>query len=144
MVNVLRENFIYSEKRARDFVFYALEAALDRASSAPVRPLLAKLTREVAAGARTAAEKSGYEFSTWDTTTKAVINSMLGAGVLLAEDGTPVRRDVRAQVTLSLFNDFENFTTFKPGPRQEAAVMAMLDDLIPWAKALRSMRALRP
>ena len=28
--------------------------------------------------------------------------------------------DVRAQVALSLFADFENFTVFKPGPRQEA------------------------
>ena len=51
--------------------------------------------------------------------------------------------DVRAQVTLSLYTDFENFATFKPAPRQEAAVNAMLDDLIPWAKALQSMRASR-
>jgi NAD(P)H-dependent FMN reductase len=48
--------------------------------------------------------------------------------------------DVRAQVALSLFTDFENFTVFKPGPQQEKAVNAMLDDLIPWGQALRSMR----
>jgi hypothetical protein len=99
MVNILRENFIYSEKRARDFVFYALEASLERAREHPSRPLLSKLTREVAERARSAAEKAGYEFATWETTTKAVINSMLGAGVLLSEGGVPVRRDVRAQVT---------------------------------------------
>jgi NAD(P)H-dependent FMN reductase len=51
--------------------------------------------------------------------------------------------DVRAQVALSLFHDFEGFTTFKPGPRQEAAVNAMLDDLVPWAQALRDLRAHR-
>src|SRR6266704_1768869 len=34
--------------------------------------------------------------------------------------------DVRAQVALSLYSDFEDFTTLKPGPRQEAAVNAML------------------
>jgi NAD(P)H-dependent FMN reductase len=51
--------------------------------------------------------------------------------------------DVRSQVTLSLFNDFEAFTTFKPGPRQEGAVAAMLDDLVPWGQALRELRARR-
>lgn len=48
--------------------------------------------------------------------------------------------DVRAQVALSLYTDFENFTTFKPGPQQEAAVNAMLDDLIPWGQALQTLR----
>lgn len=48
--------------------------------------------------------------------------------------------DVRAQCALSLFTDFENFTTFKPQPRQEMAVEAMLGDLIPWGRALQAMR----
>ncbi len=48
--------------------------------------------------------------------------------------------DVRAQVALSMFTDFENFSVFTPEPRQELAVGAMLDDLIPWGQALRTMR----
>ena len=48
--------------------------------------------------------------------------------------------DVRAQVALSLFTDFENFTTLTPGPQQEATVNAMLNDLIPWGQALQTMR----
>jgi len=48
--------------------------------------------------------------------------------------------DVRAQVGLSLFTDFENFSTFKPAPHQEATVNAMLNDLIPWGRALQTMR----
>ncbi|MEA3040731.1 MAG: hypothetical protein QOC65_220 [Sphingomonadales bacterium] len=48
--------------------------------------------------------------------------------------------DVRAQVALSLFNDFENFTEFKPQPSQEAVVEAMLNDLIRWGRALQAMR----
>jgi NAD(P)H-dependent FMN reductase len=48
--------------------------------------------------------------------------------------------DVRAQVALSLFNDFENFTTFQPQPSQDAAVEAMLNDLIQWGRALQAMR----
>jgi NAD(P)H-dependent FMN reductase len=48
--------------------------------------------------------------------------------------------DVRAQVALSLFADFENFTVFKPGPRQEASVNAMLDQVIAWGGALKTLR----
>jgi NAD(P)H-dependent FMN reductase len=48
--------------------------------------------------------------------------------------------DVRASVALSLFTDFENFTVFKPQPGQEKAVEAMLGDLIPWGRALQTMR----
>ena len=49
--------------------------------------------------------------------------------------------DVRAQVALSLFADFENFTTFKPGPHHEKSVHAMLDQVIAWGNALKPLRA---
>jgi NAD(P)H-dependent FMN reductase len=48
---------------------------------------------------------------------------------------------VRAQVTLSLFTDFENFTVFKPGPRREAEVEALLEQVVTWSKALKVVRA---
>jgi NAD(P)H-dependent FMN reductase len=48
--------------------------------------------------------------------------------------------DVRAQVGLSLFTDFENFSVFTPGPRQEGSVNAMLDQVIAWGGALKNMR----
>ena len=48
---------------------------------------------------------------------------------------------VRAQVALSLYDDFEKFSTFKPRPRQDAAVNAMLDDLVAWGQAFQTMRA---
>lgn len=47
---------------------------------------------------------------------------------------------VRNQVMFSLFTDFENFSQFKPDPRNEQSLSAMLDQLIPWATALRSVR----
>jgi NAD(P)H-dependent FMN reductase len=49
--------------------------------------------------------------------------------------------DVRAQVMLSLFTDFENFSTFKPAALQEPALKAMLDQLVPWAEAMKQVRA---
>ena len=48
--------------------------------------------------------------------------------------------DVRAQVALSLYSDFEKFTTFKPRSQQEASVSAMLDDLVAWGEAFQAMR----
>jgi NAD(P)H-dependent FMN reductase len=48
--------------------------------------------------------------------------------------------DVRAQVMLSLFTDFENFSKFKPDPRHVAEVNTMLDQLIAWASALETVR----
>ena len=48
--------------------------------------------------------------------------------------------DVRAQVMLSLFTDFENFAVFKPAAHQEAAVNAMLDQVITWGGALKTVR----
>ena len=44
------------------------------------------------------------------------------------------------QVLLSLFTDFENFGIFKPGLQQEASVNAMLDQLIAWGGALKTLR----
>ena len=48
--------------------------------------------------------------------------------------------DARAQVALSMHTDFEKVSTLKPGPHQEGAVNAMLDDLLAWGRALQTMR----
>jgi NAD(P)H-dependent FMN reductase len=48
--------------------------------------------------------------------------------------------DVRAQVMLSMFTDFENFSVFKPDPRHEGGVNTMLDQLIAWGGALKTVR----
>ena len=48
--------------------------------------------------------------------------------------------DVRSQVMLSLMTDFENFTVFKPHPRHEKSVNEMLDQVIAWGGALKTLR----
>ena len=48
--------------------------------------------------------------------------------------------DVRAQVALSLFTDFENFSSFKPGPQHEGTLGVVLDQTISWTKALETVR----
>ncbi|HMN41857.1 MAG TPA: NAD(P)H-dependent oxidoreductase [Phycisphaerales bacterium] len=47
---------------------------------------------------------------------------------------------VRAQVMLSLFDDFENFTAFKPASRHEASAGKMLDQLVAWSGAMKTLR----
>ena len=47
---------------------------------------------------------------------------------------------VRAQVLLSLSSDFENFSVFKPAASREAAVTAMLDEVLAWGGALQTLR----
>lgn len=48
--------------------------------------------------------------------------------------------DVRAQVALSLATDFENYTTFKPAPQHEKSLKAMLDQLVAWGGAMKTLR----
>jgi NAD(P)H-dependent FMN reductase len=47
---------------------------------------------------------------------------------------------VRGQVALSLFTDFENFSTFNPAGHHEQAVTAMLEQVINWSQAMRAVR----
>jgi NAD(P)H-dependent FMN reductase len=47
---------------------------------------------------------------------------------------------VRNQVLLSMYTDFKNFSVFKPGATKEQSVNDMLDQLIAWAGALKTLR----
>ena len=48
---------------------------------------------------------------------------------------------VRAQVMFSLSTEFENMQTFKPGPGKEAQLTTMLNQLVAWGTALKTLRA---
>jgi NAD(P)H-dependent FMN reductase len=47
---------------------------------------------------------------------------------------------VRNQVLLSMFTDFENFSVFKPDSRKATSINEMLDELIAWGGALKTLR----
>jgi NAD(P)H-dependent FMN reductase len=47
---------------------------------------------------------------------------------------------VSAQVELSLYTDFTDFTVPNPDPRQETALASMLDQVITWGTALKTVR----
>lgn len=48
---------------------------------------------------------------------------------------------VRAAAGLSLFHDFEHFTTFTPTDGAPVQVLGMLDQLVVWTKAMAAVRA---
>ena len=50
---------------------------------------------------------------------------------------------VRTQLSFSLFTDFENFSTFKPGPQHDGGATNLFDQLESWAAAMRTVRARR-
>lgn len=65
--------------------------------------------------------------------TRAVENLRLIMGELQVAD-------VRAQVAFSLFTDFENFSVFKPANHHMDSVNTMLDQVIAWSGALKTIR----
>jgi len=48
--------------------------------------------------------------------------------------------DVRAQVMLSIFTDFEKSGAFKPAPHHEEPLKTLLDQLVAWGGALQALR----
>lgn len=48
--------------------------------------------------------------------------------------------DVRTHPTLSLFTDFENGSVFKPADLHQDNMKAMLDEVIAWSGALKTLR----
>ena len=47
---------------------------------------------------------------------------------------------VRNQVILSLQTDFENYSVFKPDPKHKAEANTMLDQVIVWGGAFKTLR----
>jgi len=48
--------------------------------------------------------------------------------------------DVRSQVALSLFTDFENYSVLKPAPNNETDLNNMIDQIVKWGSALKTIR----
>ncbi|MFJ8006765.1 NADPH-dependent FMN reductase [Streptomyces fagopyri] len=65
--------------------------------------------------------------------TRAVEHLRLVAGELQMAD-------VRSQVALSLFTDFENFSVFRPADMHLDGLNTMLDQVVSWSNALAPLR----
>lgn len=49
--------------------------------------------------------------------------------------------DVRAQVMFNLATDFENYSVFKPAAYHEQNMSALLDQIVSWGEAMKTVRA---
>ncbi len=86
-----------------------------------------------------------FVFHPWTNKSAGFVSYGGNGGVRAVEQlrqvmGEIMIADVRAQVALSLYTDFENYTTFKPAPHHEQSVNAMLDQVISWGEALQPLR----
>ena len=86
-----------------------------------------------------------YVYAEWNNKAAGFVSYGSAGGVRAVEQLRQIMAelqvaDVRAQVILSLFTDFENFSVFKPDARHENNVNAMLDQLIAWSGALKTLR----
>jgi hypothetical protein len=94
MVNCLKHELLYSEKRPRDFIFLAVEQLLDEQRGAPM--ILSRLTRNTTTRARDLGAAASFAYTNWDITAKAVVRAMLGGGALRTPGGDVIPPGVEA------------------------------------------------
>jgi NAD(P)H-dependent FMN reductase len=87
-----------------------------------------------------------YLFREWNNKAAAFVSYGGIGGARAAEQlrlvmGELMVADVRQQVMLSMFTDFENFSAFKPAAVHSRELNALLDQVIAWGTALRSLRS---
>ena len=91
--------------------------------------------------------KNAIDFAreAWNNKAAGIVSYGSTGGARAAEHlrgimGELMIADVRVHPTLSLFTDFENYTTFKPADLHLTNVNAMLDQVIAWSGALQTLR----
>lgn len=86
-----------------------------------------------------------YLYSEWNNKAASFVSYGANDGVRAVEHlrlmmGELQVADVRAQVSLNIYADFENYTNFRPRSHQEQSVHEMIDQLLAWAGALKPLR----
>ncbi|MGG1680021.1 NADPH-dependent FMN reductase [Neobacillus sp. NRS-1170] len=95
----------------------------------------------------TGALKNALDFAreAWNNKAAGIVSYGSTGGARAAEHlrgilGELMVADVRVHPTLSLFTDFENYTTFKPADLHLNNVNEMLDQVAAWSGALKTLR----
>jgi NAD(P)H-dependent FMN reductase len=86
-----------------------------------------------------------YLYNEWNNKAAGIVSYGSAYGARSAEAlrlvmGELMIADVRQQVLLSLFTDFENYSNFNPDPRNEKSLNTMLDQVVAWSTALKPLR----
>ena len=95
----------------------------------------------------TGALKNALDFAreAWNNKAAGIVSYGSTGGARAAEHlrgilGEVKVADVRTHPTLSLFTDFENGSVFKPQDLHQTNMTAMLDEVIAWSGALKTIR----
>jgi NAD(P)H-dependent FMN reductase len=95
----------------------------------------------------TGALKNALDFAreAWNNKAAGIVSYGSVGGARAAEHlrgilGELAVADVRTHPALSLFTDFENGQTFKPAQMQEETVGQLLEQVVSWSTALKSVR----
>jgi NAD(P)H-dependent FMN reductase len=86
-----------------------------------------------------------FLFREWNNKAAGFVSYGMNGGIRSVEQLRGVMAalmiaDVRAQVALSLITDFANMSSFKPAPMRDIELRALLDQLIAWGGALKTLR----
>lgn len=86
-----------------------------------------------------------YLYAEWNNKAAGFVGYGSAGGVRAVEQlrlvmGELQIADVRNQVMLSLFTDFENMSQFKPASYHQKTANNMLDQLVMWSEALKTVR----
>jgi NAD(P)H-dependent FMN reductase len=89
-----------------------------------------------------------YLYAEWNNKAMGVVSYGAVGGARAAEHlrliaGELQMADVRTNVALSLFTDFENFTDLSPGAHQLQALGTLLGEVIAWSEALAPLRQIQ-
>ena len=86
-----------------------------------------------------------FIYGEWNNKAAALVSYGVHGGVRAAEHLRLVLAelqvaDVRQQVSFSLMTDFEQYVNFTPAAYHQGMLATQLDQLVPWAAALRGVR----
>ncbi len=86
-----------------------------------------------------------FIYGEWNNKAAGIVSYGSAGGARAAENlrlvlGELQVADVRQQVLLSLATDFENYAVFKPHPRHEVDLATLLNQVIAWSGALKTIR----
>ncbi|MBN1601994.1 MAG: NAD(P)H-dependent oxidoreductase [Chitinispirillaceae bacterium] len=87
-----------------------------------------------------------FIYAEWNNKVAGIVSYGSAGGVRAAEHlrqilGEVQIADVRANVTFSLFTDFENFSVFKPAKNHEKTVDTMINQIVFWGTELKNIRS---
>ncbi|MEY2432507.1 MAG: hypothetical protein QOC92_2232 [Acidimicrobiaceae bacterium] len=86
-----------------------------------------------------------YLYAEWNNKAMGVVSYGVVGGARAAEHlrligGELQMADVRTNVALSMFTDFENFTDLTPGPHQAQVLDTLFGEVVAWSQALAPLR----